>query len=151
MDQVRFKADPAEEMVPRVLVAAMFGLMLVTLGIVALARLTDAPLTGTVAVSDTVTSRQIVLTGDRGGAYSVTAPDGTLLAMSDEGPNGFLGVMGRVIDRKRLTTGAEADAPIVVRRRADGIVEISDPATGMIVPLMGYGKDNVAAFARLLD
>ena len=151
MQQARFKVDPAEEMVPRILVAAMFALMLVTLGIVALARLTDAPLTGTVAESDTLISRQIVLTGDRNGAYSATAPDGTLLAMSDDGPNGFLGVMGRVIDRKRLTSGAADDAPIEVRRRADGIVEIIDPATGMVVPLMGYGKDNVAAFARLLD
>ena len=37
--------------------------------------------------------------GNREGAVTVTDLNGTLLARSDEGANGFIGVIWRVIDR----------------------------------------------------
>ena len=39
--------------------------------------------------------------------------------------------------------------PVV--RRDNGNIAILDDTTGMAVELIGYGKDNVAAFAQLLD
>ncbi|MBS1302287.1 photosynthetic complex assembly protein PuhC [Loktanella sp. SALINAS62] len=151
MTDITFKSAPNVEMVPRILVLAMFGLMLVTLAIVTLARTTDAPLVGVVADSPVVQSLDVALIGDRNGAYSVLDADGALLAMSDRDKAGFIGVMGRVVARKRDTLGLPLDAPVQIIRREDGIVSIIDPLTGMDVPLIGYGKDNVAAFARLLD
>jgi hypothetical protein len=36
-------------------------------------------------------------------------------------------------------------------RRANGHTAIIDPATDWSIELIGYGADNIAAFARLLD
>ncbi|SEP67598.1 putative photosynthetic complex assembly protein [Loktanella sp. DSM 29012] len=151
MTESTFKAPTDVEMVPRLLVVAMFGLMLITLSIAFFARTTDAPLVGVVPASPIVQSVDVALIGDRNGAYSVIGADGTVLAVSDRDKAGFIGVIGRVVARKRDTTGLPLDAPVQVVRRADGIVAIIDPLTQMDVPLMGYGQDNVAAFARLLD
>jgi len=79
-----------KEMVPTFLVKAMFGLMIVTVGIVAYAQWADVP--------------------DRG-----------------------------------------VFVPIQVVRRENENIAILDDQTGMAVELIGYGKDNVAAFAQLLE
>ncbi len=138
------------EMVPKFLVQAMFALMICSLGLVSYAKLTGVPQTGVLVAAEVVQSRDIVLLGDRSGVYRVMA-DGNQIAVSSEVKAGFLGVMGRVIDRERLVHDVESDAPVQVVRRANGNIAILDPTTDMAVELIGYGQDNVAAFARLLD
>ncbi len=139
------------EMVPKFLVQAMFALMVCSLGLVSYAKLADVPQTGVLVPAEVVQSRTIVLLGDRNGVYRVMDETGTQIAVSSEDKAGFLGVMGRVIDRERLVHDVESDAPVQVVRRANGNHAILDPTTGMAVELIGYGQDNVAAFARLLD
>uniref|UniRef100_UPI002FDA3FD7 photosynthetic complex assembly protein PuhC n=1 Tax=Yoonia sp. TaxID=2212373 RepID=UPI002FDA3FD7 len=72
-------------------------------------------------------------------------------ASSSDDLGGFIGVMGRVIDRERFKQNIAGNPPVQVVRRENGNVAILDDATGLRVELIGYGKDNVAAFAKLLD
>ena len=119
------------EMVPRVLVLAMFGLMLATLAMVAFARLTDQPLRGVPAVSEVVRERPITLLGSRSDGVAVLDAAGAQIAHSDE---------------KRA-----GNPPLSLRRLANGHTLIHDPATDWSIELIGYGRDNVAAFAKLID
>ena len=140
-----------KEMVPTLLVKAMFGLMLATTGIVAYAQWSGTPDVGVLEAAPIEKSREIVLIGDRSGVYTAQELDGRVLAVSSDPKAGFLGVMGRVVDRERLLQDRSSDAPITVVRRTNGNTAILDETTGMAVELIGYGADNVAAFAQFLD
>ena len=141
----------SEEMVPRGLVVAMFSLMLATLLLVGIAQWTGAPDAGVVPPSPVVTTLDIALIGDRSGAYAAQGMDGTVLAMSDRDKAGFIGVMGRVVERKRVMAGLPVADPVTLQLHDNGTLSIVDPSTGMDIALIGYGDDNVAAFRRLLN
>lgn len=140
-----------KEMVPRFLVQAMFGLMAASLALVAYAQWFDVPNRGVLVEAPIVEQLEIVMVGDRSGVYQVTTPDGTLLASSSDHKGGFLGVIGRVIERERFVHDLSSNAPVSVVRRENGNIAIIDDTTDLRVELIGYGKDNVAAFAKLLD
>lgn len=139
------------EMVPKFLVQAMFALMIASTAMVAYAQWAGVPDSGVLVAAPVAQSRDIVLIGDRNGTYVVHDTNGQQLAISSENKGGFIGVMGRVIDRERQLHGVTSDAPVQVVRRTNGNTAILDPTTGMAVELIGYGQDNVAAFTRLLD
>ena len=140
-----------KEMVPRFLVQAMFGLMAATLSIVAYAQWFDVPNRGVLIEAPITQSLEIVMVGDRSGTYEVMTTDGQLIASSSDEKAGFIGVMGRVIDRERFVHDLTGNAPITVVRRDNGNIAIIDDTTDLSVELIGYGADNVAAFAKLLD
>lgn len=140
-----------EEMVPRPLVYGMFALMLGATALVGYAQLSNSPKVGVLVQAPIVQERSIVLLGDRNGAYTVTDPDGTLIGYSSDEKAGFIGVIGLVVKRERFTQGLTSDAPVRVVRRDNGNISIVDDTTGMVVELIGYGVDNVAAFANMLD
>ena len=140
-----------KEMVPRFLVQAMFGLMAATLSIVAYAQWFDVPNRGVLIEAPVTQSLEIVMVGDRSGIYEVMTTDGQLIASSSDEKAGFIGVMGRVIDRERFVHDLTGNAPITVVRRENGNIAIIDDTTDLSVELIGYGADNVAAFAKLLD
>lgn len=141
-----------KEMVPTFLVQGMFALMLGSLGLVAYAQWTDVPDRGVLVEAPVVQSRDILLAGDRSGRYVVTdVATGQVIAESSDDLAGFIGVMGRAVDRERLVHDVSGAAPLQVVRRANGHIAILDDTTGMAVELIGYGADNVAAFAKLLD
>lgn len=154
MTNINYHPRPRVEerpLVPKPLAMGMFALMFGTVALVALSQATGQDKIGVVAPSAVVASRDIYLTGSRDGAYVVTATDGTELAVSNAEKAGFVGVMGLVINRERDTLGVTGNPPVQVVRRENGHVAVIDPATGLDVPLIGYGADNVAAFGRLLD
>jgi hypothetical protein len=64
---------------------------------------------------------------------------------------GFIGVIGRVFDRDRQVAGVADNPSLFVVRRENGNVAIIDRSIDLSVELIGYGTDNVAAFAKLLD
>ncbi|MFU8822997.1 photosynthetic complex assembly protein PuhC [Yoonia sp.] len=142
---------PEKMLVPPFVARAMFGLMFVVVAMVAFARLTDVPLIAAVDQAPIAQSLDVIITGDKTGIYEVTSPDGTLLARSSDDMAGFLGVMGRVIDRERVVQGVPLDGTLQVVRRENGNIAILDASTGMATELIGYGRDNIAAFANLLD
>ena len=139
------------EMVPRILVQGMFAVMLSSLALVSFATLTDRPKVGVVREAPVVREVTVTMTAARDGSVTVTDPEGEVVARSGDDRNGFIGVMWRVMARERLRHGLPDAAPVRVVRRENGHTAVIDPETGMSVELIGYGQDNVAAFARLVD
>ncbi|SEM96619.1 putative photosynthetic complex assembly protein [Loktanella fryxellensis] len=149
--QTRIHNSRSEEMVPRALVVAMFALMLGTLTLATVSQLTDAPHAGVIPASPVVETMEIALIGSRSGAYQVLAYDGTVIAVSDQDKAGFIGVVGRVVERKRVSSGLPVADPVTLQKHDNGTLSIVDASTGMDISLTGYGVDNLAAFARLFD
>lgn len=141
-----------KEMVPKILVQAMFTLMIASVALVTYAQLTDRPQVGVLIEAPIVQERAILLTGDRTGNYVATdASTGEILVNSAENKNGFVGVIGRVMDRERMLHNATTTDPYRVVRRENGNIAIIDDSTENVIELIGYGADNVASFARLLN
>ncbi|MBF9042857.1 photosynthetic complex assembly protein [Rhodobacterales bacterium HKCCE4037] len=146
-DQMKFRD---REMVPRALVRAMFGLMALSIALVAYAQISDHPNTGVLIEAPVVESRSVTLSPRGLGTYDIFE-GGTLIASSDDDLGGFYGVIGRVLERRRIVHGADPALPVDVVRRENGHIAILDPHTEFTIELIGYGADNIAAFARLLD
>ena len=139
------------EMVPKILVQAMFGLMIASLALVAYARITDQPLSGVAPASEVVREMPIKLQGTRSDGVAVLDADGQQIAFSSQDKSGFIDVIWVSVARERKVQGVAGNPPLTLVRRQDGRTAILDPATGWSIELIGYGADNVAAFARLLD
>ncbi|MEW9921727.1 photosynthetic complex assembly protein PuhC [Marimonas sp. MJW-29] len=139
------------EMVPRVLVMAMFALMVASLALVSFAVLTDQPLRGVPADSPVVAERAITLEGTRNAGVRVLDASGAEIAHSQMRRAGFIDVIWVAISRERKVQGITGNPDLRLVRFANGHTAIIDPATDWSIELIGYGKDNIAAFARLLD
>ena len=141
-----------KEMIPLVLIRAMFGLAVISVLLVAVARLTDRPLVGVAPDLPIVEEKTVIFTpGVERGSYVVTDDAGATLVTSSDDMAGFIGVMGQVLDRKRMLNKVDPLTPVRIVRRDNGRIDIVDDASNFTVELMGYGADNVAAFANLLD
>lgn len=141
---------PERELVPRILVRAMFGLVALCLVMVSFAVWTGRPITSTPPQSEITRDRVLFIKGDMSGAAKVLAADGTLIADLSPEDGGFVSGVWRVLQRERTNARVELDGPIRLVRQANGRVAIFDPSTGWNADLMGFGKDNAVAFARLL-
>lgn len=142
---------PEREMVPRALVIAMFALMGFALALASYARLSGAPLTGVLIEAPVEAQREITLQGSREGNVTVLDAGGAQIAHSSEDKMGFVGVVWRVLARHRHVHGVADTAPVTLIRRDNGNIALEDTATDWSIELIGYGADNVAAFARLVD
>lgn len=139
------------EMVPRALVRAMFALMIGSLALVAYARIMDVPKAGMLDPAPVAATRDITFDGDRNGVFAVTDDTGAVIAVSDAERMGFVGVIGRVIARERLVHDITGNPTVTLIRRENGNIALYDPSTDLDIELIGYGADNVAAFANLID
>jgi putative photosynthetic complex assembly protein len=140
------------EMIPKTLLRAMLALVLACLLIVTYARLTGRPLEA-VPPEDVpiVKERRVVLEGTMSGAARVLDPEGNVIAEFGESAGGFVSGMWRVLVRERAKHRADPDAPVRLVAWADGRMSLIDEATGWRAELTGFGRDNLAVFARLLD
>lgn len=139
------------DMVPAVLVKAMFALMLASIALVGFARLTDRPVIAVAPHSDVVREIAITLIGDRSTGVQIFGADGAKLAHSTDHKAGFIDVIWVSVMRERLLHDIPSDAPLRLVRRENGHVAVVDETTGWKIELIGYGQDNVAAFANLID
>jgi putative photosynthetic complex assembly protein len=139
------------DMVPKFLVQGMFALMLGAVALVTYAQLTDRPNEGVLVQAPIVAEVSLTLTGQGRDVYTVTNAAGDIVALSSDDKAGFIGVMGLVIDRRRDTYGVTGNPPVRVVRRDNGHIAVIDDATGLVTELIGYGADNVAAFAQFVD
>ena len=73
------------------------------------------------------------------------------IASSSKNKAGFIDVVWVAVMRERKVQGTDATAPIRIVRREGGRVDVIDDTTGWTLELIGYGQDNVAAFATLID
>lgn len=139
------------DMVPRALVIAMFSLMAASLALVAFDQFTNQPLRGVVPASPIAKERSITLQGTRSTGVAVLNDAGQQIAFSSENKAGFIDVIWVSIMRERKIQGVTGNPPLTLVRRENGHTAIIDPATNWSIDLIGYGADNVAAFARLID
>ena len=139
------------DMVPRTLVIAMFSLMVAALALVSFAQLTDQPLRGVVPDSPVAAERSIILVGTRSDGVAIHDDTGQQIAFSSENKSGFIDVIWVSTMRERKVQGTVGNPPMRLIRRENGHTAIIDPATNWSIELIGYGQDNVAAFARLID
>ncbi len=141
------------EMVPKFLVQAMFGLMFASVALVGYASYTDMPKSGVVADSPIVNERMITLVGgrDRAAGVAVLDENGDQIAHSTLNKSGFVDVIWVSVARERVVKDITTNDPLRLVRRENGNVAVIDPATDWKIELVGYGVDNVAAFARLID
>ncbi|MEP0964707.1 MAG: photosynthetic complex assembly protein PuhC [Roseobacter sp.] len=140
-----------QDMVPTVLVKAMFALMVGAVALVGYARLTDRPVIAVAPHSDIVSEVAITLIGNRSDGVQVLDADGIKLAHSNDNKAGFIDVIWLSVNRERLVQDVPSDAPVRLVKRANGHVAVIDDTTGWKIELIGYGQDNVAAFAKLID
>lgn len=140
-----------KEMVPRALVMAMFGMVVVVLFFVTFARLTDRPLEAQPVNGPVAQERLIRIQGTMGGSAKVHDADGTLIADLDQTKGGFIAGVWRSLNHERAKINADPNGPVRLVRFQDGRLALFDPSTGLRIELMGFGADNTAAFLRLLN
>lgn len=140
------------EMIPTLLLRAMFILVLSSLVIVAYARLTDRPLAAAPPMDTPVLAeRLIVLYGSMNGAAEVTDPDGRIIASLPNDQGGFVAGIWRVLVREREMRGVPIDTPVRLVLFSDNRLGLRDDATGWRAELIGFGVDNYRTFLRLLQ
>lgn len=139
------------DMVPAVLVKAMFALMIGSVALVGYATFSDQPVIAVAPHSDIVKEISVTLDGNRSDGVQVLGADGTRLAHSNDEKAGFIDVIWLSVNRERVVQDVPSDAPVRVVQRANGHVAVIDDTTGWKIELIGYGQDNVAAFAKLID
>ncbi len=139
------------EMIPKPLLRAMLGLVIACVALVTYARVTDRPLEAKYPEIAIRQERQIILTGDTSGAAKVIDADtGAVIADLPGDKGGFISGVSSVIVRERTLAGVPIDAPVRLMRFADGRLGLRDDLTGFELALIGFGRDNTAAFARLM-
>jgi putative photosynthetic complex assembly protein len=140
-----------EELVPRIMVRIMFGLVLTILVIVTVATLTGREPTSRPPEGAVISERAIYLSGDASGAALVLDEHGTVLADFPSDKGGFVAGIERVIARERGLRGLDMSQPVLLQLREGNRLSLTDPATGWSAELMGFGATNSRTFARLLD
>jgi putative photosynthetic complex assembly protein len=140
-----------EELVPRIMVRIMFGLVLTVLAIVTVATFTGREPSSRPPGGDVLSERAIFLSGNASGAARVLDATGTVLADFPSDKGGFVAGIERVIARERGLRGLDLTQPVLLQLREGNRLSITDPATGWTAELMGFGATNSRTFARLLE
>lgn len=140
------------EKIPRILLRAI-GLFIATvLVMVTWARLSGMPPSAMPPSDDQIVeSHTVYLFGELTGAARVLDAQGQVIA--DLGPDegGFIAGVSRSLTLKRRQAGVDPGAPVRLVRFPDGHLGLRDDFTGWRAELFGFGKDNEAAFAKLLE
>lgn len=146
----RFRRPDANDMIPPAVTRAMLALALVSLAMVAWARLSDRPLVGMPQAAEVVQEREIRLLADRGPGMTVLdATTGAVLFQQENG--GFITAVHTALRHNRARHDLATDLPLRLALYENGRLTAHDDLTGWSVELGSFGTDGRAAFARLLD
>jgi putative photosynthetic complex assembly protein len=138
-----------KEMVPRVLLWAMFALAMSALALTTFAVVTDRPPEAEPQPAEVIRDRWIVLEGHGAKAVTVRETDGAVLL--DMAHGGFVTVVQNALQTERKKHDVDPLNPVRIVEYANGRLAVEDPDTGWSVELYAFGSDNKAAFERLLD
>lgn len=104
-----------------------------------------------VKLGATAQSRDLVFRDtETGGVRVIDAETGDTAFTVPPREDHFLRVVMREMLRERQLLGGDPQAPFRLSTTETGLLVISDPEIGRDIPLQPFGRDNVAAFARLL-
>ena len=140
---------------PRAALLGIVGLIVATLLLVAVTRMSGIALTSvqpeSVAAAHVTTEASLHF-ADRGdGAVTIhTAADDRLVIVLAPGTNGFVRGVMRGLARDRRMRGLGASPPFLLTRWSDGRLTLRDSATGRTIDLGAFGSTNTAAFAAIL-
>jgi len=137
------------EMIPKVLVRAMFALAMASLAIVSFAVFTNRAHVGVPKAGVALQEMQIVLEAGDAQAVRVFDPSGAVLADLDHG--GFVTVIQNAMAHERYKQGTEGNPPVTLTAYDNGRLSVFDPATGWSAELGSFGAGNKAAFERLMQ
>ena len=140
-----------KEMIPLVLVRAMFGLALASLILVSLAVYTDRPHEAVPEIGEVARESALILAADTTGNAFIRSSDGTLLATLAPNEGGFIAGVVRGVERKRVVARAQQGQPIRLVQFTDGRLMLFDAASDYTLDLNAFGDKHRAAFAMLLD
>lgn len=139
-----------KEMIPSVLIKAMFMLALCTVVLVGYATLTDKPLVGQ-PIASPVTQERLIVMAESDGAYTITDPSGGVIAELPKNSAGFISVVYAGLDRDRMLNKVAMTTPLTLAAYENGRLSLTDTASDWHVELGSFGASNKAAFAKLLD
>ncbi len=143
-----FRRDDNNDMIPAVLVRAMFGLAAAALLLVTFAVLTERERVAIPPEAPVVQSWTISLVGNDAQAVTVLDENGALLA--DMAHGGFVTVIQNGLMTMRRRHGIDPTLPLQIVQYENGRLAAVDPLTNYRVELTQFGRDNQAAFERLL-
>lgn len=86
-----------------------------------------------------------------GGVMVTDANNGEQVLTIPYGDSGFLRATVRGIAKRRLAAGGTPNEPFVLTRWDNGALSLSDPVSGHSRELIGFGDNQTASFARLLE
>ncbi len=143
-------AIPVEQKLPRGLILGAGFLVISSLLLVGVARLTgytpDQP-----PVSSVVDSQSLRFEDRADGAVLVyDATDNRLTYTIEPGTNGFVRGVLRGLVRERRADHIGPTPPFTLTRWADGRLSLDDPSTGRHVDLEVFGTTNAGDFATIL-
>lgn len=141
-----------KELIPRRLLNATIALVLSSLALVTAAKVFDAPIAATPDMAAPVAvERHIILDGQMNGSATVLDLNGAVIARFAPDKGGFIAGVNRALDQVRGQHGVGASLPVRLIRFEDGRLALVDDHTGWRAELIGFGPDNYAAFAQLLN
>lgn len=149
-DHTMLQKTEDRELVPRILLRAVALFVLLVLALVTVARVTGMEPSAMPPDGPIAQQRTLHIFGDISGSARVLDANGTVVA--DLGPHqgGFISGVARSLTLKRRQAGIDPAAPVRLIRYEDGRLSLRDDLTGWRAELIGFGKDNAAAFAQLL-
>ena len=152
MRAVAASPEQQREIISRRLLRAMALLVASCLVLVTYARVTDRPLEAKPVDGPIAQERVLHIVADNvSGAATIYDGDGALIADLPPTKGGFVAGIWRALVFERQKAGVDPDAPVRLMRFADGRLALKDDDSGTRFELVGFGRDNAAAFARLLD
>jgi putative photosynthetic complex assembly protein len=143
--------EQQREIISRRLLRAMALLVAGSLALVTYARVTDRPLVAKPVDGEIAQERVIHIFADMSGAAQILDEKGALIADLSSTQGGFIAGVWRAMTFERQKAGVDPDAPVRLMRFADGRLALRDEVGGTRFELIGFGPDNAAAFARLLN
>jgi putative photosynthetic complex assembly protein len=138
------------DMIPKPLLFGMLGLALSSLALVGYARITDRPLEGVPEMRPVVAERLLSFAHAEDRRIAVTEA-GVEIALMTGRSAGFIDAYTAALERRRLVSRADPDAPIRVAAFEDGHVVLIDPETGWRVDPRSFGAEAQAVFAAYLE
>ena len=103
---------------------------------------------GTPAPGRVVAERLVILEGRSAQAVTVYDAEGRLLMDLDHG--GFVTVIQNAVARQRTVARVPGNPPIRIVQYDNGRLVAEDPHSKASIELYAFGKDNKAAFERLM-
>ena len=138
--------------VPPLPLALGFGLALLTLALVAGARLTGFTPEQTLPGASVVDSRLLRFVQESdGGVTVIDGETGLAIADAPPGAEGFLKGALRGLMRIRMGEQTPHGAPYRLQRLANGQLMLIDTSTGVSLDLNAYGRSNAAVFGEFLE